>query len=216
MQLEQQETFELHGPQLEVFGEIENRLPPPARKRPAAALVLAALALVSVFGIGGAKLKGAGHSTAALYSSETVDAHGNSIQTDFADAADSAANLIRLAGSAAGQDDPAVQAAAQALEGWNAAPHTPAAQYAANTALYSTVDALYSALDHDPALQAQLDDEYDDFISSQEILRRETTAYNEAAAQFNKQKDRFPANVIGTLWDVKDVELYAPRDNAAQ
>lgn len=30
MQLEQQETFVIHGPQLEVFGELETRLPPPA------------------------------------------------------------------------------------------------------------------------------------------------------------------------------------------
>ena len=85
MQLEQQETFELHGPQLEVFGEIENRLPPPARKRPAAALVLAALALVSVFGIGGAKLKGAG-CTQPVFEESAVEAILN--------AADGTARLI--------------------------------------------------------------------------------------------------------------------------
>ena len=67
MQLEQQqETFRIEGPQLEVFGQAESKLPAPAKKRPAAALALAALALVSVSGIGGAKLntkynRGAGH-----------------------------------------------------------------------------------------------------------------------------------------------------------
>lgn len=79
MQLEQQETFEIHGPQLEVFGEIETRLPPPARKRPVAALVLVGLALVSVFGIGGARLQGTRSRTAALYSSAQDD-YGHSIQ----------------------------------------------------------------------------------------------------------------------------------------
>ena len=58
MQLEQQETFTIHGPQLEVLGEVESKLPAPAKKRSMASVVLVALALVSVFGIGGAKLKG--------------------------------------------------------------------------------------------------------------------------------------------------------------
>ena len=50
MQLEQQETFTIHGPQLEVLGRVESKLPPPARKRPVAALALAVLALASVLG----------------------------------------------------------------------------------------------------------------------------------------------------------------------
>ena len=52
MQLEQQETFTIHGPQLEVLGEVESKLPAPAKKRSTASVVLVALALVSVFGIG--------------------------------------------------------------------------------------------------------------------------------------------------------------------
>lgn len=50
MQLEQQETFRIEGPQLEVFGQVESKLPAPAKKRPAAALALVLLAAVSVFG----------------------------------------------------------------------------------------------------------------------------------------------------------------------
>ena len=53
MQLQEQETFTISGPQLTVLGAAESRLPAPARKKPAAALFLAALALVSVFGLGG-------------------------------------------------------------------------------------------------------------------------------------------------------------------
>ena len=58
MQLEQQENFTIHGPQLEILGEVETKLPAPAKKRGTASIVLAALALLSVLGIGGAKLKG--------------------------------------------------------------------------------------------------------------------------------------------------------------
>ena len=53
MQLEQQETFEIKSPQLEVFGQVESKLPAPAKKRPFAAGFLAVMVLVSVFGIGG-------------------------------------------------------------------------------------------------------------------------------------------------------------------
>ena len=56
MQLQEQETFTISGPQLAVLGAAESRLPAPARKKPAAALFLAALALVSVFGFGGLKV----------------------------------------------------------------------------------------------------------------------------------------------------------------
>ena len=58
MQLEQQESFEIKGPQLEVFGEAETRLPAAAKKRPAALAVLAVAIVASVLGIGGAQLKG--------------------------------------------------------------------------------------------------------------------------------------------------------------
>ena len=48
MQLEQQENFTIHGPQLEILGEVETKLPAPAKKRGTASSVLVALALVSV------------------------------------------------------------------------------------------------------------------------------------------------------------------------
>ena len=40
MQLEQQESFTIHGPQLEILGEVETKLPAPVKKRPVAAGVL--------------------------------------------------------------------------------------------------------------------------------------------------------------------------------
>ena len=76
MQLEQQETFTIHGPQLEVLGEVESKLPAPAKKRSTASVVLVALVLVSVFGIGGAKLKGKYNDTAKLYTAIAFDAGG--------------------------------------------------------------------------------------------------------------------------------------------
>ena len=75
MQLEQQETFEIKSPQLEVFGQVESKLPAPAKKRPFAAGFLAVMVLVSVFGIGGVQLKSRYRNVAEIYTSE-VDKHG--------------------------------------------------------------------------------------------------------------------------------------------
>ena len=68
MQLEQQESFEIKGPQLEVFGEAETRLPAAAKKRPAALAVLAVAIVASVLGIGGAQLKGQWRETSEVSS----------------------------------------------------------------------------------------------------------------------------------------------------
>ena len=94
MQLEQQENFTIHGPQLEILGEVETKLPAPAKKRGTASIVLVALALVSVLGIGGAKLKGMYRETAEIYTS-AQDEYGHSIQGDFEAQADAAANQYR-------------------------------------------------------------------------------------------------------------------------
>ena len=97
MQLEQQENFTIHGPQLEILGEVETKLPAPAKKRGTASIVLVALALVSVLGIGGAKLKGVYRETAEIYTS-AQDEYGHSIQGDFEAQAtiERAANVYNL------------------------------------------------------------------------------------------------------------------------
>ena len=127
MQLEQQETFTIHGPQLEVLGEVESKLPAPAKKRSTASVVLVALALVSVFGIGGAKLKGKYNDTAKFYTA--IDKYNNSIQTDFGTQVDAAANLIKQVGYLENAPTEALQDARVALEVWNNTAADPAAQY---------------------------------------------------------------------------------------
>ena len=94
MQLEQQETFRIEGPQLELLGQAESKLPAPARKRPMAAAAIVLAAVLAVFGIGGAKLSGAYRSTRAIYAS--ANEHGQGMANDLALRADAAANLIRL------------------------------------------------------------------------------------------------------------------------
>lgn len=208
MQLEQQETFRIEGPQLEIFGQAESKLPAPARKRPAAALALVVLALVSVLGIGGAKLNTKYNQVRAIYSASNE--HGQSMENDLSLRADAAANLIRLCGQVLGEDAPSVQAAQQALDDWNAtdADH-PADQFAANTALGSAVDIMYNEVVDAGKSTGSIEAQHTEFLSRQDIiLRTAGNDYNPAAEEYNKTLSAFPANVVGALWGIGEVEAF--------
>ena len=201
MQLEQQESFEIKGPQLEVFGEAETRLPAAAKKRPAALAVLAVAIVASVLGIGGAQLKGQWRETSEIYTSQ-IDDYGNGIQQDFSNQADAAASLIRIA------------CAQTALDNWNEAADRKDAneQYTLNRQLYTAVDTLYTAAADgaDSKAKGQLTDLYDSFVSSQMILDRETAAYNQEADSYLKLASGFPGGVQAALWGVKDIPTFEP------
>ena len=213
MQLEQQESFEIKGPQLEVFGEVETKLPAPAKKRPTALAVLVAAALVSVLGIGGAQLKGQWRETSEIYTNQ-IDEYGNGIQQDFSSQADAAASLIRIAGAVMGEQDADLQAAQTALENWNKAADRKNAneQYTLNRQLYTAIDTLYTAAadEADSKAKGQLTDLYDSFVSSQMILDRETAAYNQQADAYLKLTRGFPGGVQAALWGVGDIPTFEP------
>ena len=213
MQLEQQESFEIKGPQLEVFGEVETKLPAPAKKRPTALAVLVAAALVSVLGIGGAQLKGQWRETSEIYTNQ-IDEYGNGIQQDFSSQADAAASLIRIAGAVVGEQDADLQAAQTALENWNKAADRKNAneQYTLNQQLYTAIDTLYTAAadEVDSKAKGQLTDLYDSFVSSQMILDRETAAYNQQADAYLKLTRGFPGGVQAALWGVGDIPTFEP------
>ena len=213
MQLEQQESFEIKGPQLEVFGEVETKLPAPAKKRPTALAVLVAAALVSVLGIGGAQLKGQWRETSEIYTNQ-IDEYGNGIQQDFSGQADAAASLIRIAGAVVGEQDADLQAAQTALDNWNEAADRQNAneQYTLNRQLYTAIDTLYTAAadEADSKAKGQLTDLYDSFVSSQMILDRETAAYNQQADAYLKLTRGFPGGVQAALWGVGDIPTFEP------
>lgn len=213
MQLEQQETFVIHGPQLEVLGQVETKLPPAAKKRPVAALALVVLALVSVFGIGGARLAGTRSATAKVYSAQQ-DEYGHSIQGDFATQTDAAASLIRVAGNVLGQEDADVQVAQAALDAWNAEADADqtVVQYELNTRLVGAVDLVYTAAveEADSKAKGQLDDLHDSFTSAQATIERAAADYNTRAEAYNETVSAFPANVLAALWGAGPLQTFAP------
>ena len=196
MQLEQQETFEIKSPQLEVFGQVESKLPAPAKKRPFAAGFLAVMVLVSVFGIGGVQLKSRYRNVAEIYTTLT----------------DTAANLMRACQKVLGEADSNCTTVADLLAQWQDTAIAPAAQYAVIHQLDNAVDAMYTAAKAkatDDALD-QINSLDASYVSTQSILQREIAQnYTTAAQSYNTMASGFPANVIGTLWGAGQVELYA-------
>ena len=207
MQLEQQESFTISGPQLEVFGQVETKLPAPAKKRSTASVFLVVLALLSVVGIGGAKLKGQYTIVQAAYTQQ--DRHGNSLQNDLSASADYAASLIRQCETVLPADRLTLTDAQQALDDWNALTSAaPAAQYTANLRLYNAVDALHADVSRTTGSTSAIEDLYDSFVSVQSIIDREGADYNTTAERYNATVSAFPANVIGAVWGAGQAEKF--------
>ena len=192
MQLEQQETFEIKSPQLEVFGQVESKLPAPAKKRPFAAGFLAVMVQVSVFGIGGVQLKSRYRNVAEIYTSE-VDKHGNSIQGDFTTLTDTAANLMRACQKVLGEADSNCTTVADLLAQWQDTAIAPAAQYAVIHQLDNAVDAMYTAAKAkatDDALD-QINSLDASYVSTQSILHHRCPKLQHHGFRFPRQCDRY-------------------------
>ena len=208
MQLEQQENFTIHGPQLEILGKVETKLPGYAPLP----TVLPQEYHHSVLGIGGAKLKGVYRETAEIYTS-AQDEYGHSIQGDFEAQADAAANLIKQAGYVDSTPAAALQEAEDALAAWNDTDDSPAVQYAANRRLYNAVDTLYASLNNkvDDSTQRALDDQYNAFVSAQATIERAANVYNLWVEDYEKAVSQFPANLISGLWGAQAPERFATK-----
>lgn len=193
---------------LPALGKAEGRLPAPLRRPLTARTVALALALVAVVGLGGGKLAAKAADTAALYE-RGMRGDGVSIASDLTARANAAANILTLGEGLLGQEDALVAGARAALDDLNAA-EGPAARYEANARLASAVDALYQQL-APKAEQAgkadMLQTQWSEFLSRQDIIRHD--GYNEAAQAFNETLRGFPAVLLGRIWQIEEVELFA-------
>lgn len=202
MELEQ--SWEAQGPQLEILGRAETKLPAPLKKRPAARLVAVLLALAAFFGVGGAKLAAGRAAVAASYTAAGQDAFGNptlGVANELARAADAAANMLKIAANIQTADPVRLQEAQDALAAFNAAPQTPHAQYEAMQALQQALEALNKSVDSSAYIR-----QFSVFTSSLTLAGRES--YNAQAAAWNRTAGAFPANVIGLVIGGGEVELY--------
>lgn len=208
-QLDQQESFVIQGPQLEVLGKAESKLPAPARKRPLANIVLGAAILVSVFGIGGAQLKGRQSAVLAQYNA--TNEYNQGIQNDLAAQTIAAANLVRQAQKVLGENDDAVAAVQTVVDRLQQPPADPADAHAANQALYGAVDVLYQTARAQASGETldRIEELFAEFTSRQATINHAAGAYNEAARDYNAMAGSFPANLVGALWGAGSVPEFS-------
>lgn len=85
----------------------------------------------------------------------------------------------------------------------------PADQFAANTALGSAVEIMYGEVADAGKSTESIETQHTEFLSRQDIiLRTAGNEYNPAVEEYNNTLSSFPANVIGTLWGIGEVEAF--------
>lgn len=165
------------------------------KSRGAAWVCAAGMALIAVFGIGGAKLHGKRAGAVEAFFAGEYSPHA-----DLMECRESAYNLVRAGEGTLPEGDAALRETAQALEELEKA-SSPQEYYRANLALEEAVDRLYAALEGAelPEQQAKAAyRQYNNFCGRQNSLRLDDS-YNGMAEEYNKLCSGLPAAVIARL-----------------
>ncbi len=206
-------------PAQQKLAKVEKALPGAMQKQAVALVVLVLVMALSVFGIGGAKLrmgyqKAAGSFTHGV--AEDVKSGGQyTMRAQLEIRAASAKNVLLAASGFDGVDQNVLDAAQVAVEGMEAALEadhggTPEALYDADVALESAINLLHAEVQANAPDAMQTGSEqtaFSKFASAGTTIHH--LSYNEAAQAYNKKAGGFPANVIGKLWGCGKVDLFA-------
>ncbi len=162
------------------------------KNRGVAWLCAAGMALIAVFGIGGAKLHGKrGGAVEAFFTGEYAP------YADLMECRENAYNLAQAGEESLPEGDAALRGMAQALEELEQA-SSPLEYYRANLALEAAAETLYHALEGAglPERQAKaVYRQYNDFCGRQNSLRLDDS-YNGLAEEYNRLCSGFPATLI--------------------
>ena len=204
---------------------------PAALTRQAVALALSIVVMLAAFaGFGGAKVRSK-YNTARQWFTVGVSAdNGYNLSEELTARANTAANVITTAGNTLGADNAEVQTAQAALDDFSACldavqsggksqaltslsyynGSSMHALYQANETLGKAIDQLYAKLQEqaaDPMKMGAVQGQYGQFNSAGTIIG--TLKYNEAVYNYQNEVGGFPANVLGGLAGVKEVEPFA-------
>lgn len=191
---------------------------PAALTRQAVALALSIVVMLAAFaGFGSAKVRSK-YNTARQWFTVGVSAdNGYNLSEELNTRANTAANIITTASNTLGADNAEVLAAQDALtvfnndlDGVNAGKTRLHALYEDNEVLGKAIDQLYAKLQEqaaDPMKMGAVQGQYGQFNSAGTIIG--TLKYNEAVYNYQNEVGGFPANVLGGLAGVKEVEPFA-------
>ena len=211
-----EETVRL-TPAQQKLAALEAKLPGALCTQAAALALSVVVMLAAFFGFGGAKLRTKYNKARQWFTVGVAADNGYNLNEELNTRANMAANVITTGSNTLGTDNAEVQAAQaaltafnDALEGANAGSTRMHALYQDNETLGAAIDQLYAKLQEqaaDPMKMGAVQGQYGQFNSANTIIG--SLKYNEAVYDYQKETGGFPANVLGSLAGIKEVEPFA-------
>ena len=204
---------------------------PAALGRQAVAVILSIVVMLGCFvGFGGAKVRAKYAAAKGWFSTGVAADSGYTLNEELTPRLNTAANIITTASNTLGADSAEVQAAQAALDDFSACleavqngskkqsltslPYyqgsTMHALYQANEVLGSRIDQLYAKMQEqaaDPMKMGAVQGQYGQFNSADTIIGN--LQYNDAVYEYQNDVGGFPASMLGRLFGVQEVELFA-------
>ena len=204
---------------------------PAALAKQGTALVLSVVVMLAAFvGFGGAKVRGKYNEARQWFTTGVSADNGYALSEELTTRENTAANILTTASNTLGADSAEVLAAHTALNDFSACLqavqnggksqsltslpyYQGSAMHAlcqANEALGTVIDQLYAKMQEqaaDPMKMGAVQGQYGQFNSAGTIIG--TLKYNEAVYNYRNEVGGFPANVLGGLAGVKEVEPFA-------
>lgn len=209
---------------------LEKALPAALGKQAVAVALCIVVMLACFFGFGGAKLRAKYDTVKNGFTTGVAADSGYTLNEELTTRLNTAANIITTASNTLGADSTEVQTAQTALDDFTAIlaaiqsdgksqaqtslPYyqgsTMHAMYQANETLGTAIGQLYAKLQEqaaDPMKMGAVQGQYSQFNSAQTIISN--LHYNDAVQSYQKDVGGFPASVLGKLFGIQEVELFA-------
>ena len=209
---------------------LEKALPAALGKQAVAVALCIVVMLGCFIGFGGAKLRAKYDTVKNGFTTGVAADSGYTLNEELTTRLNTAANIITTASNTLGADSTEVQTAQAALDDFTALlaaiqsggksqaqtslPYyqgsTMHAMYQANETLGTAIGQLYAKLQEqaaDPMKMGAVQGQYSQFNSAQTIISN--LHYNDAVQSYQKDVGGFPASVLGKLFGIQEVELFA-------
>ena len=209
---------------------LEKALPAALGKQALAVALCIVVMLACFVGFGGAKLRAKYDTVKNGFTTGVAADSGYTLNEELTTRLNTAANIITTASNTLGADSTEVQTAQAALDDFTAIlaaiqsdgksqaqtslPYyqgsTMHAMYQSNETLGTAIGQLYAKLQEqaaDPMKMGAVQGQYSQFNSAQTIISN--LHYNDAVQSYQKDVGGFPASVLGKLFGIQEVELFA-------
>lgn len=212
------------------LASLEKALPAALGKQAVAVALCIVVMLACFFGFGGAKLRAKYDTVKNGFTTGVAADSGYTLNEELTTRLNTAANIITTASNTLGADSTEVQTAQAALDDFTAIlaaiqsdgksqaqtslPYyqgsTMHAMYQSNETLGTAISQLYAKLQEqaaDPMKMGAVQGQYSQFNSAQTIISN--LHYNDAVQSYQKDVGGFPASLLGKLFGIQEVELFA-------